>query len=68
MKADHRGASRRGATDKDDAMYRIEVYYDDDSGWCAEIVDDNGDFVGITIGRTEDDAKRKAQSMIKEAS
>ena len=66
--ADKRGASRRGATDKKNAMYRIEVYYDDDSGWCAEITDDNGDFVGITIGRTEDDAKRKAQSMIKEAS
>lgn len=66
--ADKRGASRRGTTNKDDTMYRIEVYHDDDNGWCAEIVDDNSDFVGIAIGRTEDDAKCKAQSMIKEAS
>jgi len=46
---------------------RIETYYDEDSGWCAEITDATGDFVGIAIAHFEDDARRKAQDMIKEA-
>lgn len=54
--ADPRGASRRG-----------ETYYDEDSGWCAEIIDKHGDFVGIAIARSEADALCKAQDMIMEA-
>ena len=48
--------------------YHISTYYDEDSGWCAEITDDSGDFIGIAIATNERDALRKAQDMIKEAS
>lgn len=53
---DHRGASRR-----------IEICYDEDNGWCAEITDCNGDFVGIAIANSEAGAMRKAKDMIQEA-
>ena len=56
---DPRGASR--------PQYTIVTYYDDDSGWCAEITDTIGDFVGIAIAHNERNAQRKAQDMIKEA-
>ena len=55
-------------TNKEAIVYRIEVYHDEDNGWCAEITDDGSNFAGIAIGRTEDDARRKAQSMIAEGS
>lgn len=56
------------AATKEAIMYRIEIYRDEDNGWCAEITDGSGDFAGIAIGRTEDDARHKAQSMIAEGS
>lgn len=46
---------------------RIETYHDDDNGWCAEIIDDHGDFAGIAIANSEAGALRKAQNMIEEA-
>ena len=49
-------------------QHTIATYYDDDSGWCAEITDTSGGFVGIAIAHNERDAQRKAQDMIKEAS
>jgi len=54
-------------TNKEAIVYRIEVYHDEDNGWCAEITDDGSKFAGIAIGRTEDDARRKAQDMIEDA-
>lgn len=54
-------------TDPRGASRRIETYYDDDSGWCAEIIDEHGDFAGIAIANSEAGALRKAQEMIEEA-
>ncbi len=54
-------------TNKEAIVYHIEVYHDEDNGWCAEITDDGSNFAGIAIGRTEDDARRKAQDMIEDA-
>ncbi len=46
----------------------ISVYYDEDDGvWYAEIADDSGDFVGIAIAASKQDAYDKANGMIQEA-